>query len=69
VGRRDRLALRAAEMLLVGRYNHEMCRAIRYPERGRSLNVDPRTYSGFSLVELMIVLVVFGIVLGFGLPS
>jgi prepilin-type N-terminal cleavage/methylation domain-containing protein len=33
------------------------------------LNIDPRTQQGFSLVELMIVLVVFGIVLSFGIPS
>jgi prepilin-type N-terminal cleavage/methylation domain-containing protein len=29
----------------------------------------PRTSQGFSLIELMIVLVVFGIILGFGIPS
>ena len=29
----------------------------------------PRTNQGFSLIELMIVLVVFGIVLSFGIPS
>lgn len=33
------------------------------------MNIDPRTQQGFSLVELMIVLVVFGIVLSFGIPS
>ena len=29
----------------------------------------PRTNQGFSLIELVIVLVVFGIILSFGLPS
>jgi prepilin-type N-terminal cleavage/methylation domain-containing protein len=33
------------------------------------LNIAPRTQRGFSLIELMIVLVVFGIVLSFGIPS
>jgi prepilin-type N-terminal cleavage/methylation domain-containing protein len=46
-----------------------MCDMIRHPERGRFVTFDPRTNQGFSLIELMIVLVVFGIVLSFGIPS
>jgi prepilin-type N-terminal cleavage/methylation domain-containing protein len=33
------------------------------------LNVDPRASQGFSLIELMVVLVVFGLLLSIGIPA